>query len=70
MEKWIKLPEQKALNAVRRWGVVALLLSWLPVVGDALCLAGGWLRLPFIRSLIAITLGKALRYAVVIYLFI
>ena len=61
---------EKALNTVRRWGVTALFISWLPVIGDAFCLAAGWLRLPFILSLVAITLGKAIRYAIVIYAFL
>jgi hypothetical protein len=30
---------------LERWGSPALLLSWLPLVGDALCLAAGWLRI-------------------------
>ena len=30
---------------VQRWGAAALLFSWLPLVGDALCVAAGWLRL-------------------------
>jgi membrane protein YqaA with SNARE-associated domain len=61
---------EKSLERVRRWGVPILLFSWLPIVGDGLCFAGAWLKLPFIRSLIAIIIGKALRYAVVVYAFI
>lgn len=61
---------EKAVASVRRWGVPILLFSWLPIVGDGLCFAGGWLKLPFIRSLIAIIIGKAFRYAVVVYAFI
>ena len=61
---------EKSLELVRRWGVPILLLSWLPIVGDGLCFAGGWLKLPFLRSVIAIIIGKALRYAVVVYAFI
>ena len=61
---------EKALNTVRRWGVTALFFSWLPVIGDAFCLAAGWLRLSFIPSLVVITLGKAIRYAIVIYAFL
>jgi membrane protein YqaA with SNARE-associated domain len=33
--------KQKSLAWVRRWGNWSLLLSWLPVVGDGLCFAGG-----------------------------
>lgn len=55
--------DSKALVLVKRWGNVALLFSWLPLIGDALCLAAGWLRLPFSGSLVAIAVGKLLRYA-------
>ena len=67
VEKFSSLDDQKALKAVRRWGVPVLLLAWLPVVGDGLCFAAGWLRLPFVTSLIAITVGKAFRYTAIIY---
>lgn len=50
---------------VRRWGVVALLASWLPVVGDALCVGAGWLRLPAPLATVCIGLGKFARYLVV-----
>lgn len=60
---------RKAINAVRKWGLPILFLSWMPVVGDAFCMAAGWLRMPFWKSLAVIAAGKALRYAVVIYAF-
>lgn len=61
---------QQSLNTVRRWGSWALLLSWLPLIGDGLCFAGGWLRLSLLSSLIAIFCGKVLRYAAVAYAFV
>jgi len=66
------LPEkkQKALGWVSRWGVWSLLFSWLPVVGDGLCFAGGWLKLPIVLSAFAIFFGKAIRYSFVAYVFI
>ena len=54
-----------ATRLVQNWGAPVLLFSWLPVVGDALCFAAGWLGLPFIRSVVAITIGKAFRYTLV-----
>ena len=69
LERITQRSNPKAFSAVRRWGVWTLLGSWLPVIGDALCLAAGWLRLPFLPSLIAITVGKAARYVVVAYVF-
>jgi membrane protein YqaA with SNARE-associated domain len=60
----------RAVVSVRRWGIPILLLSWLPVVGDGFCFAAGWLRLPFWASLLAIGVGKALRYAAILYAFV
>ncbi|MDN3681653.1 YqaA family protein [Vibrio tapetis subsp. quintayensis] len=54
----------KALKWLERYGYWTLLLSWLPVIGDPLCLAAGWLRMKFIPCVILIAMGKALRYAV------
>jgi membrane protein YqaA with SNARE-associated domain len=69
-EKMLCNQRQKALRIVRAWGGWALLFSWLPIIGDGLCFAGGWLRLSLISSLIAISLGKVLRYMAVAYAFV
>ena len=58
-----KKVSNRALDWLQRWGVYALLLSWLPLVGDALPLAAGWLRIHWFKSLIFIMIGKAGRYA-------
>jgi membrane protein YqaA with SNARE-associated domain len=52
--------------ALQRHGTLLLLLAWTPVVGDALCAAAGWLRLPWLPSALWMALGKGLRYAVLI----
>ncbi|MBS4052067.1 YqaA family protein [Methylomonas rivi] len=62
--------QRKSLRTVRQWGSWALLFSWLPVVGDGLCFAAGWLRLSLFSSILAIFFGKALRYIAVAYAFI
>lgn len=49
-----------------RFGPATLALAWVPLIGDALPLAAGWLRLPWGPCLIWILLGKALRYAVIV----
>ncbi|CAG7856073.1 hypothetical protein MCAMS1_00427 [biofilm metagenome] len=61
--------KQKALNIVRMRGLWALFFSWLPIVGDALCFAGGWLKLPFVSALIVIMFGKLCRYMLVAWAF-
>jgi len=58
--------QQRAIAWLRKWGSPALLLSWLPVVGDPLCFAAGFLRVPFLVSLLFIALGKIARYAVIL----
>jgi membrane protein YqaA with SNARE-associated domain len=51
---------------VRRFGALALLLAWLPIIGDAFCGVAGWLRLPPWRCLIWMAIGKGARYAVLV----
>jgi len=59
----------KAVVWLSRYGYVALLFSWLPIVGDPLCVAAGWLRMKFLLCIVLITLGKVLRYSVLTALF-
>ena len=59
---------QTAMAWLRRYGCWSLLLSWLPVIGDPLCLVAGWLRLPFWWCVLAIFVGKAARYALLAFL--
>lgn len=47
---------------MHRFGPAALFFSWLPIVGDPLCVVAGWLKLPFWPSVFFMALGKFLRY--------
>jgi membrane protein YqaA with SNARE-associated domain len=58
----------KALKTIQRWGSPALLLSWIPIIGDPLCVAAGWLKTSPIMSFIYISIGKLIRYAMLIWL--
>ena len=49
-----------------RYGQPALLFSWLPIIGDGLCLAAGIARVTLINCVGWVMVGKGLRYAVVI----
>lgn len=60
-------PQQKAVARLQKYGSPVLLLSWLPIVGDPLCVAAGWLRINWLQSLVFIAVGKLLRYWLVIY---
>jgi len=57
--------KSKALDWLKRYGSATLLLSWMPVIGDLLCLMAGWLRFRYGPVVFYLCLGKALRYIVV-----
>ncbi len=54
-----------ALGWLRRFGAAATLLVWLPVIGDALCVAAGWLRVAWLPALAFMATGRLARYLVV-----
>ncbi|MBL0123242.1 MAG: DedA family protein [Betaproteobacteria bacterium] len=56
--------EGKALAWLRRYGEWTLLLSWVPLIGDALCVAAGWLRINPWLALAMLAIGKCARYLV------
>jgi membrane protein YqaA with SNARE-associated domain len=57
--------ELKHLQTLRRYGAPALVLAWLPLVGDALCVAAGWLRINWPAVLAFMAAGRLARYIVV-----
>lgn len=50
------------VEKLRRYGTPLLLLAWVPLLGDALCLAAGWLRLNWWQAALFMALGKFVRY--------
>jgi len=50
---------------VRRYGAPITALAWLPIVGDALCVAAGWLRINWIAGLGFMGAGRLARYIAV-----
>ncbi|MDD3883894.1 MAG: DedA family protein [Gallionella sp.] len=55
----------KHVDKIRRYGTPVLLLAWVPLLGDALCLAAGWLRLnPWLATLY-MGIGKFVRYGLI-----
>tara|TARA_R110002126_G_scaffold38317_9_gene114441 strand:- start:5757 stop:6185 length:429 start_codon:yes stop_codon:yes gene_type:complete len=58
----------KAETQFNRYGSWSLLLAWLPIVGDPLTLVAGALRVRFDVFLLLVTLGKGVRYALLLFL--
>lgn len=56
---------EKYLASLRRYGTPALLAAWVPVIGDPLCVAAGWLRMNLWWSALFMGIGKFARYLVV-----
>ncbi|WP_373974505.1 DedA family protein [Chitinibacter sp. SCUT-21] len=60
----------RCLDWAQRLGPMSLLLSWVPVVGDALCGLAGWLRWPVWPVVVCLSLGKIARYGVMVWMLI
>ena len=60
-----KRPSEKVLARIQRWGIWPLLFAWLPIIGDTLPLAAGWLRLNALHCAIILITGKLLRYTMI-----
>jgi membrane protein YqaA with SNARE-associated domain len=56
--------QKRAEGWYNKYGMPSLLFSWLPVVGDPLCLVGGMLKVRFDLFLILVAVGKLGRYLV------
>ncbi|GDY24402.1 membrane protein [Agarivorans sp. Toyoura001] len=67
---WLpNLSEQaKAKPWLTKYGAWSLLMSWAPVIGDALCFVAGAAKLSVWQSTIAMLIGKTIRYALLIWL--
>jgi membrane protein YqaA with SNARE-associated domain len=52
----------------RRWGRPGLLLAWLPVIGDPLCLVAGLMRVGPLFFIVLVGVGKLARYTFLAWL--
>ena len=66
-EQFSSESQQKAVERLQKYGSPILLFSWLPIVGDPLCVAAGWVRIGWFQSLVFISVGKLLRYMVIVF---
>jgi membrane protein YqaA with SNARE-associated domain len=60
--------EERAKALYGRYGAWSLLLSWLPGIGDPLCLVGGILKIGIGRFSLLVMAGKLARYGAVAWL--
>ncbi|MGX8712623.1 MAG: YqaA family protein [bacterium] len=65
LEKYFKIKRSKLesfRSHIEKYGVWAALLTWLPIVGDPLAIAMGFMRLNPLWTLIIMFVGKLVRY--------
>ncbi len=60
--------QERAEKYFSRYGSWVLLFSWVPIIGDPLCLVGGLLKVSFVRFSILVMAGKLFRYALLAFL--
>jgi membrane protein YqaA with SNARE-associated domain len=56
---------ERSERRYRRFGAWSLLFSWLPFVGDPLCVVGGIFRFHVLGFVVLVCAGKLARYVVV-----
>lgn len=66
--KVLRIDERARKRAERfyaKYGSWSLFFSWIPIIGDPLCLIGGLLEVSFVRFSVLVLSGKLVRYAAV-----
>lgn len=69
IQKVIKKPErfERFSRWIKKYGAWLALLSWTPIIGDPLTIMLGFFRVPFLPTLLLMTLGKFVRYYIILY---
>jgi len=58
----------KTVGFLRQYGAPVTFFAFLPIVGDALCVAAGWLRIHWAAALAFMAAGRLARYLLVAFL--
>ena len=72
-KSWFPLSERAftlASNWFRKFGIWSLMFSWVPFVGDPLTFMAGVLRVSFLKFIVLVSIGKIVRYVLVLKIFI
>ena len=70
IDKYLRIKREKVLKheeSANKYGVYLALLCWLPIVGDPLSVGLGLFKFNWKKVLILMFIGKAARYAAVVY---
>ncbi len=67
LERWFKVKREKLeriRQRINKYGIWAALLTWLPIIGDPIAIAMGFMRLNPWWTMLIMFLGKMARYIV------
>lgn len=68
-KKWFPVKHkqlEKSQYWFNRYGYWSMLFAWAPIIGDALTLIAGVMRMHFVPFVILVLIGKGIRYAIVL----
>jgi membrane protein YqaA with SNARE-associated domain len=71
VKRWLKMPDSEFVKAEQRfvkYGILSLLLAWVPIIGDPITVVAGILRVRLSLFVLLVAAGKLARYVVVSYL--
>ena len=71
IQKFLRINEKQVMRARKqyeKYGSWSLFFSWVPVIGDPLCLVAGIFRINFLWFSLLVFSGKFFRYALLAYL--
>lgn len=71
IKKWLGVSEDSLTRAEQRfkkYGLFSLCFAWMPIIGDALTVSAGVLKVRLLWFIILVSLGKLLRYIVLSYI--
>lgn len=54
--------QMRALAWAQKFGAPVMLGAWIPIIGDPLCVAAGWLRMNALYVTVFMAVGKFARY--------
>lgn len=71
IEKWFRVSRKKVEERMvqfQKWGKWMALLTWIPFIGDVIAIMLGFVRAPFWSTALLMLIGKAGRFAIIIWL--
>lgn len=73
IEKWFGVKEEslfKQKEKIQKYGSLIAFFTWLPIIGDLFAIGLGFYRIDFVKSSIFMLLGRSMRFAGWVLLFV